>query len=267
MKPLMEPIQSAATTAVQATHDLTAMGLFSQADLFIKAIMILLISLSIITWAILISKYNVFRKLRHKARSFEEAFWSNSGLQELYKNTKPEETDHPMAKLYVVGLREWEQAKDEDTASNNYTLQIGVPDRVRQLMGAKMNRELERLESSLPVLATVGSTAPFVGLLGTVWGIMSSFNDIGATKNTSLAVVAPGIAEALFATALGLFAAIPAVVAYNKLSTELGRYAARLESFVTEFVTLLERQHQENIITASKTTKKRRITDKTKEVS
>lgn len=257
----MDPVQTA-TTAVQATHDMTVMGLFSQADMFVKSIMIMLIVLSIVTWAILISKYNVFRKLRHKAARFEEAFWGNRGLEELYKNTTPEQTDHPMAKLYVVGLREWDHAKDEDTDEKSYTLQVGVPDRIRQLMGAKMNRELELLESSLPVLATIGSTAPFVGLLGTVWGIMNSFQSIGATKNTSLAVVAPGIAEALFATALGLFAAIPAVVAYNKLSTELGRYAARLESFVTEFVTLLERQHQENVVKASKTTKTRRKTDK-----
>tara|TARA_R110000868_G_scaffold190862_1_gene434836 strand:+ start:140883 stop:141683 length:801 start_codon:yes stop_codon:yes gene_type:complete len=261
MTPLMDPIETA-SAAIQATHDMTVMGLFSQADIFVKSIMLLLVGLSIITWAILISRYSVFRKLRHKARSFEEAFWGNRGLEELYKNTTPEETDHPMAKLYVVGLREWEQAKDESTENSAYTLQVGVSDRVRQLMGAKMNRELERLESSLPILATVGSTAPFIGLLGTVWGIMNSFQSIGATKNTSLAVVAPGIAEALFATALGLFAAIPAVVAYNKLSTELGRYAARLESFVTEFVTLLERQHQENIVSASKTTKKRRVSDK-----
>ena len=264
MKPLLETVQSS-TTAAQAAHDLSVTGLFSQADSFVKIIMLLLIVLSIITWAILISKYKVFRRLRHKAGRFEDAFWNNKGLEDLYKNTKPEETDHPMAKLYVVGLREWEQSKDENTENKSYTLQIGVPERVRQLMSAKMNRELERLENALPLLATIGSTAPFIGLLGTVWGIMSSFQSIGATKNTSLAVVAPGIAEALFATALGLFAAIPAVVAYNKLSTELGRYAARLESFVTEFVTLLERQHQENVVTASKTTKKRRKSDKAKE--
>lgn len=267
MQPVMDPVQTAATTAVQLSHDMTIMGLFSQADIFVKSIMILLIVLSIITWAILIAKYGVFRKLRQKADHFEDAFWGNRGLEELYKNTLPEETDHPMAKLYVVGLREWDQAKDEDIDDKGYTLQIGVADRVRQLMGAKMNRELERLENSLPLLATIGSTAPFIGLLGTVWGIMNSFQSIGATKSTSLAVVAPGIAEALFATALGLFAAIPAVVAYNKLSTELGRYAARLESFATEFVTLLERQHQESVVKVSKTDKKRRVTDKTQESS
>ena len=261
MQPVMDPVQTAATQAVQVSHDMTVMGLFSQADIFVKSIMILLIALSIVTWAILIAKYGVMRKLKEKANRFEEAFWGNQGLEELYKNTSPDETDHPMAKLYVVGLREWDQAKDDDAEDKSYTLQVGVADRVRQLMGAKMNRELENLESSLPLLATIGSTAPFVGLLGTVWGIMNSFQSIGATKNTSLAVVAPGIAEALFATALGLFAAIPAVVAYNKLSTELGRYAARLESFVTEFVTLLERQHQENVVKASKTTKRRRKTD------
>lgn len=262
MEPVMNPIQTAASTAVQVTHDMSVMGLFGQADVFVKSIMILLIVLSIVTWAILIAKYGVMRKLTQKANHFEEAFWGNQGLEELYKNTKPEETDHPMAKLYVVGLREWEQSKDEDTDNKSYTLQVGVSERISQLLSAKMNRELEKLESSLPLLATIGSTAPFVGLLGTVWGIMNSFQSIGATKNTSLAVVAPGIAEALFATALGLFAAIPAVVAYNKLSTELGRYAARMESFVTEFVTLLERQHQENVVKASKTTKKRRKSDK-----
>lgn len=261
MQPTVDPVQTATTAAVQVTHDMSVMGLFNQADLFVKSIMIMLIVLSIVSWGVWIAKHGVFRKLRQKADRFEEAFWGNQGLEELYKNTSPEETDHPMAKLYVVGLREWDQAKEEDTDEKSYTLQVGVSDRIRQLLGAKMNRELEKLESSLPLLATIGSTAPFIGLLGTVWGIMNSFQSIGATKNTSLAVVAPGIAEALFATALGLFAAIPAVVAYNKLSTELGRYAARMEAFVTEFVTLLERQHQEDIVKASKTTKKRRKTD------
>jgi biopolymer transport protein TolQ len=125
-----------------------------------------------------------------------------------------------------------------------------------------MTRELERIEKYLPMLATVGSTAPFVGLLGTVWGIMHSFQSIGATKNTSLATVAPGIAEALLATAIGLFAAIPAVIAYNKLSTELGRYASRLEAFVTEFVTILARQQEEAIVQARKSNRQRRQQDK-----
>jgi biopolymer transport protein TolQ len=259
----MDSVQSI-TAIAQATHDMSIVGLFSQADMFVKSIMILLIILSVITWGVLISKYSLFRRLRSKATRFEDAFWGNKGLEELYKYTKPEDTDHPMAKLYVFGLQEWNGAKDEGVDSN-VTLQVGVADRIRQLLSAKMTRELERLENLLPFLATVGSTAPFVGLLGTVWGIMSSFQAIGETKNTSLAVVAPGIAEALLATALGLFAAIPAVIAYNKLSTELGRYAVRLEIFVTEFVIILERQQQEGIVSAKKAGKKRRSSDDKKE--
>lgn len=241
-------MQTAAAAASAASHDLSVLGLFQQADLFVKFIMLLLLLMSVITWAVLISKYKVFRELRNRARNFEDAFWGNQGLEELYKDMTPEQTDHPMAMLYVTGLNEWKHAKDqEDEAHEEF--QVGLTDRIRQLLTAKMTRSLEKLESLLPLLATIGSTAPFIGLLGTVWGIMNSFQSIGATKNTSLAVVAPGIAEALLATALGLFAAIPAVVAYNKLATELGRYAGRLEAFVTEFVAILERKDQEEVLT------------------
>ena len=236
----MEPFTQAATVGAHLSHDMSIMNLFAQAGLFVKGIMLLLIAMSVVTWAILFAKHATFRKLKKKANRFEEAFWGNRGLEELYKNAKPEDTDHPMAKLYVIGLRELEEADEKAKENTDAALHVGTADRIRQLMGAKMNRELEKLEEMLPLLATVGSTAPFIGLLGTVWGIMVSFQDIGATKSTSLAVVAPGIAEALLATALGLFAAIPAVVAYNKLATELGRYSVRLEAFVTEFCTLIE---------------------------
>ena len=242
---------TAAATAVQAAEDFSVMGLYAQADFFVKGVMILLLVMSVVTWAILISKYKMFRALRSKARDFEEAFWTNRGLDELYRGVKPEDTDHPMASLYVLGLREWERANEQDD-DEDAIFQVGVTDRIRQLLVAKMNRELERIEGTLPLLATVGSTAPFIGLLGTVWGIMNSFQSIGASKNTSLAVVAPGIAEALLATALGLFAAIPAVVAYNKLSVELGRYAGRLDAFVSEFLSILERNQQEKRVSAKK---------------
>lgn len=260
----MEPLTQAAELVAHSQNELSIYNLFVQAGLFVKIIMGLLLGMSVVTWAIMFSKNSLFSNLKRKAQKFEEAFWSNRGLEELYKNASPEDADHPMAKLYIVGLREWEQAKEEGNDSS-VSLQVGVIDRVRQLMSAKMNRELERLEKLLPFLATVGSTAPFIGLLGTVWGIMNSFQSIGATKNTSLAVVAPGIAEALLATALGLFAAIPAVVAYNKLSTELARYSIRLETFLTEFVTLIDRQNQENLVNAKRTSKKRRVTDNTDE--
>jgi biopolymer transport protein TolQ len=257
----MEPVTTA--TAVATTVEgFSVFTLFSQASLFVKFVMIFLLGMSILTWAVLIAKFKLFKQLKNKANHFEDAFWSNDaqGLEDLYKNTEPEETDHPMAKLFVVGLREWEDAID--TEANNNILEVGVIERIRQLMSVHLNRELDKIESMLPILATIGSTAPFIGLLGTVWGIMNSFQSIGLSKNTSLAVVAPGIAEALLATALGLFAAIPAVMAYNKLSTELGRYAARLESFATEFTTILDRKNQQKLARTKKTKQKRRANDK-----
>jgi biopolymer transport protein TolQ len=251
----------AATLPVTVVNEMSVFHLFEQATLFVKLIMLGLLTMSVVVWAILIEKYNRLRVLKRRADKFEEAFWGERGLEDLYRHTAPEDTDHPMAMLFVVGLREWERAKDRE-GENHGVLQVGVVDRVHQLMQVTMTRELERIEKYLPMLATVGSTAPFVGLLGTVWGIMHSFQSIGATKNTSLATVAPGIAEALLATAIGLFAAIPAVIAYNKLSTELGRYASRLEAFVTEFVTILARQQEEAIVQARKSNRQRRQQDK-----
>ena len=236
---------------------MSILALFAQATTFVKIVKIGLLTSSVFVWAIWFEKYAKLRIMRRRADQFEEAFWSEQGLEKLYKNTTPEQTDHPMAMLFVVGLREWHRAQEADVEVQG-AIQVGVIERVHQLMQVTMTRELERIEKLLPFLATTGSTAPFVGLLGTVWGIMHAFHSIGVTKNTSLATVAPGIAEALLATAIGLFAAIPAVIAYNKISTELSRYAARLEAFVTEFVTILDRQMQEEIAKVQKT-KKRRV--------
>ncbi|MBI1362617.1 MAG: protein TolQ [Proteobacteria bacterium] len=247
-------------TVATVANEISVISLFSQASVFVKFIMLGLLTMSVVVWAVLIEKYNRLRVLKRRADKFEEAFWGEKGLEDLYRNTQPEDTDHPMAMLFVVGLREWERAKDSEGEEHGI-IQLGVVERVHRLMNATMVRELERIEKYLPMLATVGATAPFVGLLGTVWGIMHSFQTIGVTKNTSLASVAPGIAEALLATAVGLFAAIPAVLAYNKLSTDLGRYASRLENFVTEFVTILDRQQQEAIVSARKSGKKRRASD------
>ncbi len=224
-----------AETLAQATTDFSIFALFGHADFFVKCIMLLLLAMSVAAWAIWIAKAKKFRNLRKKASRFEEAFWGEEGLEELYADTTPDEADHPMAKVYVLGLREGERL-----SKNKKIKALNPVDRLRQLINATMIRELEKMESFLPTLATIGSTAPFIGLLGTVWGIMNSFQSIGASKNTSLAVVAPGIAEALLATALGLFAAIPAVVAYNRLSSELGRYANRMEAFVAEYLSILE---------------------------
>lgn len=252
----MEP-----TLAQAALHtDMSLLGLFAQAGLFVKVIMFTLLGMSVATWAIFIAKWSVLKHLHAKASRFEEAFWNGEGLEDLYKDTRPEDTDHTMAKLFVVGLKEWDRSRDKDGDITGI-VQVGAIERVRQILFAKMGRELDSLEKGIGFLATTGSTAPFIGLLGTVWGIMTAFQGIGASGNASLAVVAPGIAEALLATAIGLFAAIPAVMAYNKLTLEMSRYAARLEGFLTEFTTLLERQQAEKVVKSRKINKKRRESD------
>ncbi|MDD9912687.1 MAG: protein TolQ [Alphaproteobacteria bacterium] len=226
------------------TPNLSIFALFGEADLFVKAIMLLLFGLSIMSWALWFSKSRQMAALRRKGHNFEEAFLSGEDLESLYANTRPEDADHPMAKVFVVGLQEWQESQQKGEAEDN-ALRVGILNRIRRRMDATLTRELEQCESWMPFLATVGSTAPFIGLLGTVWGIMNAFTSISAAKNTSLAIVAPGIAEALLATALGLFAAIPAVVAYNRIATQLSRYTGRLEAFATEFLALLEKREED----------------------
>ena len=226
------------------TPNLSVTHLFLDADIFVKAIMILLLGLSIMAWALWFAKSRAMSKLLRKAENFEEAFMSGADLEAIYGNASPKDADHPMAKAFIVGLKEWQDA-EKSMPQQDDTLRAGVINRVRRRMDATLTRELEKCESGLPFLATVGSIAPFIGLLGTVWGIMNSFTSIAAVKNTSLAVVAPHVAEALLATAFGLFAAIPAVVAYNRISTQLGRYSGRTEAFALEFLAILERREQE----------------------
>lgn len=225
-------------TANLAVHaNMSFWSLFWQAGIFVKIIMTGLFMASVVVWAVWISKGRQFAKLHKQADDFEDIFWSGSHTIESFtKQVQPRQGDHPMATVFVTGLEEWNAAPDADKADGS-ALQ-----RARRMMDAAARREIEALEAWLPMLATTGSTAPFIGLLGTVWGIMTSFQSIGVSKNTSLAVVAPGIAEALFATAIGLFAAIPATIAYNRTSGSLNRYASRLDTFVDEFLTVLERQ-------------------------
>jgi len=224
-------------TNIAAHVDMSFWGLFLQASFFVKLIILGLFSASVTVWAVWVAKSRQFKALHKRADDFEDIFWSgNHTLESFTRQVNPRQGDHPLASIFVVGLEEWNTATDEERRDGT-ALQ-----RSRRMMDATARRELESLEAWLPVLATTGSVGPFVGLLGTVWGIMTSFQSIGASKNTSLAVVAPGIAEALFATAVGLFAAIPAVVAYNRLSSSLGRYAGRMETFIDEFLTVLERQ-------------------------
>lgn len=222
---------------VAATVDLSLWTLFWQAGMVVKVIMLGLLSASVAVWTVWFAKGRHLAYLHAMADKFEDVLWSGSHtLESFIRQVNPQRGTHPLASLFAVGYEEWQQASDTEKTDGS------AIQRIKRLMDATARRELEALERGLPVLSTTGSVAPFVGLLGTVWGIMTSFQSIGASKNTSLAVVAPGIAEALFATAIGLFAAIPAVIAYNRIAGSLGRYAGRLETFIDEFVSVLERQ-------------------------
>ena len=226
-----------------AAGDLTIWSLFIQADIVVKLVMIALLLASVWVWAIVFEKVSSLRRVNKAADGFEDRFWSGGSLDELYEHegTKP---THPMAAVFSSAMSEWRRSAARAAGAD--VALSGVRDRVERSMVVTIQREMEGLERWMIFLASVGSTAPFIGLFGTVWGIMHSFAAIAAQHNTNLAVVAPGIAEALFATAIGLVAAIPAVLAYNKISTDLARFAARLEGFGTEFGAILSRQSEEH---------------------
>ncbi|MFC7048616.1 protein TolQ [Emcibacter nanhaiensis] len=219
--------------------DFSLWGMFAQADWIVQAVMIILLLSSVWCWAIIVDKVRRIRRISAQADQFDAEFWSGNSLEDLFDRVR-RNPDHPMAMLFVAAMKEWQRS-----VSGTGKIAMGVQDRLYRVMRVTVSREMEGLESYLSFLATVGSTAPFVGLFGTVWGIMNSFQSIAVSHNSSLAVVAPGIAEALFATAMGLVAAIPAVVGYNKISSDLGRYANRLDSFADEFGTILSRQLDE----------------------
>ena len=233
----------AATIAGSISGDLSILSLVARADLIVKFVLILLLGSSIWCWAIIFDKVRSIRRVSAKASEFEEVFWSGGSLEDLYDRIGTK-ADHPMAVLFASAMREWRRSGAHGLVDSD-RLTTGVQERIGQVMRLTISRELDRLERYLGVLATVGSTAPFIGLFGTVWGIMNSFQSIALSKNTSLAVVAPGIAEALFATAFGLVAAIPEVVAYNKFSGDLNRFSGRLEGFAGEFAAILSRQLDE----------------------
>jgi len=228
----MEPTIITEGAAAAEVLDFSLWALFMKADWVVKAVMLLLIVASFWTWAIIIDKSLAFSRLNAKARRFETFFWSGRPLEELYRRIG-QKRDHPMAVVFVAAMKEWNRSFD--SADDQGILQ----NRLDRTMSIAMTKELTRIERHLPFLATVGSTAPFVGLFGTVWGIMNAFQAIAVSRDTNLAVVAPGIAEALFATALGLLAAIPAVMAYNNFTGSLNRYATRLETFADEFSGLI----------------------------
>lgn len=222
-----------------AAHDMSMIGLFMQADIIVKIVMLILTFASVWCWAIIFEKRTTIGKINRRANRFEDAFWSGEPLDKLFQRVKKSPND-PILRTFCAGMEEWQNTVAGGIPDKE-DMQASLRQRVERAMSIAIHREMNRLERGMTFLATVGSTAPFIGLFGTVWGIMSSFTAIAATNNTSLAVVAPGIAEALFATALGLVAAIPAVVAYNGYSNRLSRYAGRLDAFVTEFSAILSR--------------------------
>jgi biopolymer transport protein TolQ len=227
-----------------AGSHLTVWGLFLEADVVVKVVLLVLLLASFWSWTIIFEKAVRMRRLRSRAGHFEEAFWSGGSLEELFQRVDARPPD-PMSAVFVSAMREWRRSTAKGRPGTGEANRVTLAQRIERVMDITVGREMERLERQMIFLASVGSAAPFIGLFGTVWGIMNAFTSIAASKNTSLAVVAPGIAEALFATALGLVAAIPAVIGFNKLSNDLGRYAARLEAFAGEFGAILSRQMEE----------------------
>ena len=212
-------------------YDLSIFSLFFRADPIVKFVMIGLFVSSIWSWAIIINKIKMIRKMNNVTKKFEDLFWSSSSLEDLYSKTESK-NDNPMIAIFNKSMIEWLKLR-------NSKIKDKIENRLNNVLVSSINNEITKLEKNMIFLASLGSSAPFVGLFGTVWGIMNSFQAIGITKNTSLAVVAPGIAEALFATALGIIAAIPAVIAYNKISSIFDNYSTRLETFAHEFVNRL----------------------------
>ena len=220
--------------------DFSLLSLFLRADLVVKSVIIILVVASVYSWTVIISKIVRMRQLKQLDSEFDEIFWSGNSFEDLYDTFNYSQND-PKSKIFCSAISEWKKSnkrQDRMKSSNVNSLK----ERMNRSMQVTFNKESEIIEKNLTFLATAGSTAPFIGLFGTVWGIMNSFQSIAIAQNTNLAVVAPGIAEALFATALGLFVAIPAVVAYNKISSDLSKYFISLETFMDEFTTIFFRQ-------------------------
>ena len=234
-----------ALNAAPAAHDLSLWGLFLSASPVVKAVMLGLLAASVWCWAIIVDKTLLFRRAKSEMDKFEDVFWSGQSLEELYR-TLQDKPGHGLPAVFVAAMREWKRSFE----GSGRQIQ-SLSQRIDKVLDVTIQREIERLDSRLVFLASIGSAGPYIGLFGTVWGIMTAFTSIAASKNTSLAVVAPGIAEALFATAIGLFAAIPAVLAYNKLQAQVGKAQTRLEGFADEFSSILSRQIDERTALAA----------------
>ena len=208
--------------------DFTLINLFLRADVIVKSVIIILILCSVYSWALIIEKYRLFKKINISSEEFEEKFWKSKSAETFYNNL-PSNLDDPMASLFKDLMQSLLKSKSK----------VNLSERMGGMLEAGIEKQISKLDKGFTFLATVGSTAPFIGLFGTVWGIMNSFQSIAISRNTSLAIVAPGIAEALFATALGLLAAIPAVVAYNKFNNDSKKYSEKLENFSKRFLTII----------------------------
>ena len=226
----MEQQIAAQVVGLGGANDFSLWQLFIRADFVVKSVIILLLSSSIYSWALIFDKYKVFKKINLSTSEFENKFWKAKSA-ESFNNSLPAKTDDPLTKIFQQAMNELVKTKSKTSAVQSA--------RVERILEISTGDQIKEIEKNFTFLATVGSTAPFIGLFGTVWGIMNSFQSIAISRNTSLAIVAPGIAEALFATALGLLAAIPAVVAYNKFNSDSRRYSARIENFCKRFLSII----------------------------
>ncbi len=224
----MEADISSQAVGLASSADFSILSLFIRADVVVKSVIIILIASSIYSWAIIIEKYKLFKKINKSSEDFENKFWKSRSAESFYNNL-PEKIDDPMAKVFKDTMQVIVKSRSKSNLSN----------KLESMLQVSIEKQMNTIEKSYTFLATVGSTAPFIGLFGTVWGIMNSFQSIAISRNTSLAIVAPGIAEALFATALGLLAAIPAVIAYNKFNSDSKKYAQKLESFSKRFTSII----------------------------
>ena len=224
----METDITSQAVGLASNTDFSLVSLFLRADIIVKSVMIILVVFSIYSWAIIFDKIRLFRKINKSAEEFEEKFWKSKSAETFYNNL-PSTTDDPMAELFKSSMQMVMKSRSKSNLS----------ERLAGVLEANIEKQMTNVDKNYTFLATVGSTAPFIGLFGTVWGIMNSFQSIAISRNTSLAIVAPGIAEALFATALGLLAAIPAVIAYNKFSNDSKKYSQKLENFSKRFISII----------------------------
>ena len=241
--------QEVVKEVLHGSANLSLWGLFLQADIVVKLVMLILLLASVWCWTIIIEKLFLSRKELKLADNFENEFWSGTSLDDIYDEISKDnslKSEGAISRVFSSAMQEWRRANSSGLVSKGDNFKASLAQRIDRGMGVAITREIGRLERGMTFLASIGSVAPFIGLFGTVWGIMNSFSAIAASKNTSLAVVAPGIAEALFATALGLLAAIPAVAAYNKFSNDIEKVTLRLENFSVEFMAILSRRLDED---------------------